>query len=162
MTTATTHLERIFRKAWAKHQQIRLLLGEIQLLIAQLAEAGRERRDGATDADLSGLRHKLSDSIGQLRRCFAVEEADGEVAITLACNRHLDAEVSTLTVRREKLERAISGFVEALADNEHACIAPLETLFSQFSVDLANYLSDKLDALRRCMLSSQEPAAVNS
>jgi len=162
MTTATTHCERIFRLAWREHQQIRLLLGEIQLLIAQLAEAGRARRETATNADFSDLRHKLFDSIGQLRRCFADEGADGEVAITLACNRCLDAEVSTLTVRREKLERALGGFVEAIADNEDACIAPLETLFSQLSVDLANYLSDKLDALRRCVLSSQEPAAVSS
>lgn len=130
-TTATLH-ERIFSKAWAEHQEIRLLLGEIQLLIAQLAGAEREGRAGATNAEFSEFRHELSDSIGQLRRRFAAEGADGEVAITLACNRHLDAEVSTLTARREKLERALSALGEGLADNEHASIAALEILFCSF------------------------------
>lgn len=157
-----SHRERVFSQAWGEHQQIRLLLGEIGLLFAQLVEAELERHEAAINTNRGDLRNRLSDLVGQLRRLLAFEGANGEVAIALACSQSLDAEVSTLTVRREKLERALSNFVDAFADNDDTCIGPLEGEFSLFLGDLANYLSGKLDALRRSLLSRRKPASVSS
>ena len=157
-----SHRERVFSQAWGEHHQIRLLLGEIELLFAQLVEAERERHEAAINTNRGDLRNRLTDLVDQLRRRFAFEGANGEVAIALAYSQSLDAEVSTLTVRRENLERELSDFADTFANNDDTCVGPLESQFSLFLGDLANYLSGKLDALRRSLLSRREPASVSS
>ncbi len=162
MTTA--HHDRIFQHAWAEHQQIRSLLAEIQGLIAESVETSREGPGEVARVSSSELRNRLSDLMDRLRRRFAFEGGNGEVEIALACDRSLDSEVSALAVRREKLGRVIDDLFEAFVSAEYASLstARLQEALWQLLGDLAHYLSDKMDALRRSMLSNRERGLIKS
>ena len=156
------HQEQVFHRAWTGHQQIRLLLAEIEVVLKQFGEAQSEWVHVASGVTPGPLRQKLSGLGDELRRSFAIEGADGDVAITLACDRRLDAEVSALTSRRKRLEQAVSHFVEAFtsADATSTQVTRLSTTFSELSGSLTSYLGDKMDALRRSLITSSRSAVL--
>jgi hypothetical protein len=125
---------------------------EIQKVFGELSGAISEQ---AEDRDVT---HRLSALLEQLRQCLAHEGASGEVAISLACDRRLDAEVSGLMVRQRRLEQTLNDLLEAFGTVKcpPAQFEQLETTLAEFSVDLADYLSDKRDALRRSLASIGE------
>jgi hypothetical protein len=153
---------RLFNRAWMEYQEIRLLLAEIRVLLGRLARPRQEGAEQPHDSGTGRLRQKLSELSDQLRRRLALEEANGEVAIAMACEPRLDAEVSSLASRRDRLERALSDLLDALEKTENAFtqFGGLENAFSQLSADLTNYLSDKMDVLRRSLLSARESASI--
>jgi len=154
------HQEQVFHRAWTEHQQVRLLLAEIEVVLRQLSEAQRDGVHVASGVTAGPLRHKLSGLGNELRRSFAIEGADGDVAIALACDRRLDAEVSALASRRKRLEQAVNNLVEAFtgADATSPQVAGLSTAFSELSGSLTRYLGDKMDALRRSLITSSRSA----
>jgi hypothetical protein len=129
-----------------------MLLVEVQKVFGKLSGTISEQ------AEARDVTHRLSSLLEQLRQCLAHEGARGEVAIALACDRRLDAEVSGLTVRQRWLEQTLSDLLEALRTVKcpPAQFEQLETTLAEFSVEMVNYLSDKRDALRRSLATIGE------
>jgi len=158
-----THQERVFKRAWTEHQQIRLILAEIQATLGQLSQTQQQQVDDTPHVVPKRLSRRLLDLINQLNNRFTYEGANGEVAITLACDRFLYTEVSALASRWKKLDRALRDLLEVLADCEDSDtqIERLGNAFPQLSSDVASYLSDKMDALRRSLVNVRESVSVS-
>jgi hypothetical protein len=156
MTTA--HQQQVYEQASAEHQHIRLLLGEIRRVLGELSDTQSRLADEAPYPSRGPVLQRLSELVAQFRLRFEQEGASGEVEIALACDRRLDAEVSALADRRKRLEQTLSGLLDSFAKTEYlpAQFEPLENTFAEFSLDLLNYLSDKMDALRRSLSSTHE------
>ena len=86
--------EKVFYRAWNEQQHLRLLLDEIEVVIKQIVKERGESVCFASCVIPKPLRQKLSDFGEELCKSFAIEGANGDVAITLACDRRLDAEVA--------------------------------------------------------------------
>lgn len=158
-----THQEQVFKRAWAEHQQIRLILAEIQAALGQLSQTQRQQAYGAPGVIPKRISRRLLDLVNQLSKRFTYEGANGEIAITLACDRFLHTEVSALASRWKKLERSIGNLLDVLADCEDSDtqIERLGNAFPQLSSDVPDYLSDKLDVLRRSLVNVRESVSVS-
>jgi hypothetical protein len=147
----TSHQNHIFAQALAEHQHIRMLLGQIEGLFGHLEEkrAGQPS-SGQLDAlqTLCGIRGLLV----ELRRSLALEGGNGEVAISLACDRSLDAQVSAATTRREVLELQIGQLAEDKVDvHTESQVAEMTDLFPRVADGLKEYLSVRMDLLRKSL-----------
>jgi hypothetical protein len=154
----TAHWQTVYEWASAEHRHLRLLLVEIQNVIAEFSQAKSKQGGDASDTGCVPLRHKLSTLLEQFRRGFEQEGASGEVAITLACDRRLDAEVSALSDRQHRLERTLGVLLDALERTEdlRGQLGMLENALAEFSADLVAYSSMKMDALRRSLSEARE------
>ena len=155
------HHERVLHRALREQRRIRLLLAEMELVLKRLSETQSElvHANGGGAFDL--LRQEISDLGHELLAAVEIEGGDGDVAIALACDRRLDAEVSALASRRSKWEERLSSFVEAFsrANVTSTRTSRLCATFSELSDGLTSYLSDKMDALRSSLIASSRSVA---
>jgi hypothetical protein len=128
-----------------------MLLGQIEGLFGHLEEkrAG-QRCAGKLDAaqTLCGIR----DLLAELRRRLALEGGNGEVAISLACVPRLAPQVSAATTQREVLERQIGQLAEDKVNvHTESQVAEMTDLFPRVASGLKEYLSVRMDLLRRSL-----------
>ncbi len=155
--------ERIFKQAWTEHQKIRLILAEIQSVLGQCTQTQTQQADETRSAISKQLSHRLVDLINQLSKRFTYEGANGEVAITLACDRYLHSDVADLTSRWKRLERELRDLLDVCSagDDSDILVERLGKAFPQLSSDLGNYLPDKMDALRKSLVSVRELVSIS-
>jgi hypothetical protein len=149
----TSHHECVFAQAWAEHQQIRHVLAEIRQLLASLPAGRAEVTGRLDDVEATQLLRSVHDSLELLRRALALEGANGEVAIALACVPDLDGQVSATAVQRAALEQQIDQLahgVHNVATETHR--TDVIQAFLRIAADLQEYLSSRSGMLRRSLI----------
>jgi len=150
---ATSHHDRVFTQAWAEHQHIRMVLGQIEGLLGHLEEK-RGGQPSSGPLDVTQTRCGIRSLLAELRRSLALEGGNGEVAISLAREPGLDAQVTAATTLREVLQRQIGQLAEDSVDvHAESQVDDIKALFSSVDNGLKEYLSMRIDLLRRSLSS---------
>lgn len=153
-----THHQRIFKRTWIEHQQIRLLLVEIKAALGQWIPERTQKNIQVREIGSMKLSRRLFGLLNQLYKRFSYEGANGEVAITLACDRYLHSDVSCLASRWKKLDRELRNLLEVYAkcDEPNKQLQYLREVFPDLAGEIARYLPDKMDALRRSLVNVRQ------